>query len=88
MDASPKLADPIPLYVTPNAWAASYITFSPYLCPIFAIASTSHIKPYTCVATIAAVFSVMAASIYSGFIVQSDSLISTKTGFNPLRTMA
>src|SRR4051794_24446349 len=44
------------------------------------IASTSQGNPYTCVASIADVFGVIAASIFSESMVKVSGLMSTKTG--------
>src|SRR5690606_6487329 len=51
------------------------------------ISTTAHGFPYTCVAKIAVVFSVIAASILVWSIFKVSESISTKTGVQPSHTM-
>ena len=54
---------------------------------IFSIAFTSQGLPYTCVANIADVLSVIAASTLAGSIFNDFASMSTKTGLHPSQTI-
>src|SRR5574344_27142 len=80
VEISPDSNIDLPFTSTPNACAASYITFNPYLSAISCIRFVSHGLPYTCTGIIAVVWGVMAASILSGSILHVWGSMSTKTG--------
>src|SRR3954452_17092211 len=64
------------------------MTFKLYLSAIFFIASTSQGLPYTCVARIEMVLSVIKFSILEGAILKEFSSISANTGVHPSQTIA
>src|SRR5690349_20462462 len=63
------------------------MTFKPCLFAMTSMAFTSQGIPYTCVASIALVFSVMAASIFAASIVKVLLSISTNIGVHCSHTM-